>query len=57
MKIGNFIVDSLREFEAIFKKALTRVSGAYGELFDEKNHRSKISCQGPFKRTGFIREI
>jgi hypothetical protein len=27
-KIGDFIVDFLREFEATFKKALTRVSGA-----------------------------
>jgi hypothetical protein len=27
-KIGDFIVDFLREFEAIFKKALTCVSGA-----------------------------
>jgi hypothetical protein len=38
-------VDYLREFE----KAVTRVSGAWGKLFDEKNQRSKISCQGPFK--------
>jgi hypothetical protein len=29
-------VDLLRKYEAIFKKALTRVSGAKGELFDEK---------------------
>jgi hypothetical protein len=27
-KIGNFIVEYLLEFEAICKKALTRVSGA-----------------------------
>jgi hypothetical protein len=27
-KIGDFIVDFLLEFEAIFKKGLTRVSGA-----------------------------
>jgi hypothetical protein len=27
-KIGNFVVDFLREYEVIFKKALTRVSGA-----------------------------
>jgi hypothetical protein len=33
-KIGDFIVEYLREFEAIFKKALYR--GAQGELFDEK---------------------
>jgi hypothetical protein len=30
MKIGSFIVDCLREFEAIFKKALNHVSGAGG---------------------------
>jgi hypothetical protein len=35
-KIGDFIVDFLREVEAIFKKALTRVSGAWGVLFDKK---------------------
>jgi hypothetical protein len=46
-KIGDFIVDFLH-FKAIFKKALTCVSGALGELFDGKNQRSKISCQGPF---------
>jgi hypothetical protein len=28
MKIGDFIVNFLREFEAIFKKALTRISRA-----------------------------
>jgi hypothetical protein len=27
-KIGDFIIDFRREFEAIFKKALSRVSGA-----------------------------
>jgi hypothetical protein len=27
-KIGDFLVEYLREFEAIFKKALIRVSGA-----------------------------
>jgi hypothetical protein len=35
-KIGGILVDFLRKFEAIFKKALTRVSGAQGELFDDK---------------------
>jgi hypothetical protein len=39
----NFQVEYLREYEAICKKALTRVSGAQMELFDEKNQRSKIS--------------
>jgi hypothetical protein len=39
----DFIVEYLREYEAIYKKALTRVSGAQMELFDEKNRRSKIS--------------
>jgi hypothetical protein len=54
LKIGDFIVDFLREFEAIFKKALTRVSGALEVLIFEKKQRSRISCQGPFKQ-GFIR--
>jgi hypothetical protein len=31
-KIGDFIVEHLRELKAIFKKALNCVSGAYGEL-------------------------
>jgi hypothetical protein len=35
-KIGEFVVDYLSEFEAMFKKAFTRVSGAKGEFFDEK---------------------
>jgi hypothetical protein len=33
----------LGEFEAEFKKALARESGAQGVLFDEKNRGSKIS--------------
>jgi hypothetical protein len=41
----------LREYKAICKKALTRVSGAQMELFDGKNRRSKISWQGPFNKT------
>jgi hypothetical protein len=45
----DFIVEYLCEYEAICKKALTRISGAQMELFDEKNQRSKISWQGPFK--------
>jgi hypothetical protein len=32
----DFIVEYLFEYEAICKKALTRVSGAQMELFDEK---------------------
>jgi hypothetical protein len=51
-KIGDFIFDFLREFEAIFKKALIRVSGTKGELFDEKKQRSKILCQGPLPFRG-----
>jgi hypothetical protein len=39
----DFIVEYLCEYEAICKKALTRISGAQMELFDEKNQRSKIS--------------
>jgi hypothetical protein len=52
-----FVVDCLREFEAIFKKVLTRLSGAYEELFDEKNQRSKISCQGPFKPINLLQNL
>jgi hypothetical protein len=33
----------LGEFEAEFKRALARESGAQGVLFDEKNRRSKFS--------------
>jgi hypothetical protein len=39
----DFIFEYLREYEAICKKALTRVSEAQMEFFDEKNQRSKIS--------------
>jgi hypothetical protein len=39
----DFIVEYLREYEVICKKALTRGSRAQMELFDEKNRRSKIS--------------
>jgi hypothetical protein len=42
-KIGDFILEHLREFEAICKKALTRSLGAQLGLFDEKNQWSKIS--------------
>jgi hypothetical protein len=49
----DFIVEYLRKYEVIIKKALTRGSRAQMELFDEKNHRSKISWQGPFK-PGFL---
>jgi hypothetical protein len=44
----NFIVEYLREYDAICKKALTRGSRAQMELFDEKNQRSIISLEGPF---------
>jgi hypothetical protein len=46
---ANNFLEYLREFEATFEKALTRASGPQGKLFHEKNHGSKISCQGPFK--------
>jgi hypothetical protein len=39
----DFIVEYLREYEAICKKVLTRGSRAQMELFDEKNQRSKSS--------------
>jgi hypothetical protein len=38
----------LGEFEAEFKKALARESGAQGVLFDEKNKRPKILWHCPF---------
>jgi hypothetical protein len=39
----DLIVEYLREYKAICKKALTHGSRAQIELFDEKNRRSKIS--------------
>jgi hypothetical protein len=36
---GDFKVEYLREFVAILKKAVTRVSVAQGELFDEKKKK------------------
>jgi hypothetical protein len=39
----DFIVEYLREYEAVCKKALTRGSRAQMELFDEKNRKLKIS--------------
>jgi hypothetical protein len=43
--ISDFIVNFLREFKAILKKAFTCV----GRVGWWKNQRSKILCQGPFK--------
>jgi hypothetical protein len=45
----DFIVEYNCEYEAICKNALTRELRAQMKLFDEKNRRSEISCQGPFK--------
>jgi hypothetical protein len=42
-------VDLLRKYEALLKKALTRVSGALGELFDEKNRGRKSRGMVPLK--------
>jgi hypothetical protein len=42
-KTGDFIFEYLREFEAEFKKVLTRESNAQWELIDEKKLRLKIS--------------
>jgi hypothetical protein len=47
-------VKNLCEFEAVFIKALTRGSGAYGELFDERNQRP---FRGPFKTVLWNRNI
>jgi hypothetical protein len=43
IKKVEFIVKYLREYKAICKKALTRVSGAQMQLFDEKT-RGQKSC-------------
>jgi hypothetical protein len=50
-KFGDFVVDFLLEFEAIFKKALTRVSGAYGSCFIKQPEVTKISCEDPCNET------
>jgi hypothetical protein len=44
----DFIVEYLCECEALCKKALTRVSGAQMELFDEKNRGRKSRDRVPF---------
>jgi hypothetical protein len=41
----------LGEFEAEFKKALARESGAQGALFDEKTEGRKFRDTAPFKQT------
>jgi hypothetical protein len=45
----DFIVEYLREYEAIFKKALTRVSGPLMELFDEKTRGRKSRDRVPLR--------
>jgi hypothetical protein len=40
--IGDFIVEYLSKFEAEFKMALGRESGAQGRFFDEKNKGIKL---------------
>jgi hypothetical protein len=42
-----FIVEYLREYEAISKKALTRGSGAQMEFFDEKKLKVENFVTGP----------
>jgi hypothetical protein len=49
-KKGDFIVEYLREYEAICKKALIRVSGAQMELFDEKTRGRKSRDRVPLSR-------
>jgi hypothetical protein len=55
-KIAYFTVEYLRKFEDIFKKAFPRLSGAYGELFDEikKTRGRKSRVRVPFKVTSFF---
>jgi hypothetical protein len=54
IKKVDFIVIYLREYEAICKKALTCVSGAQMEFFDEKNERSKISKRAIYFSTEIL---
>jgi hypothetical protein len=48
-KIDDFKVEYLREFEAIYKKALIRESGAQVGLFDKKNRGRKSRDTVPLK--------
>jgi hypothetical protein len=41
--------DYLCNFETIFEKVLTCLSGTQGNFLEEKKQRSKIVCQGPFE--------
>jgi hypothetical protein len=50
-KKNDFIVEYLREYEAICKKALTRGSRAQMELFDEKTRGRKSRDRVPLNRT------
>jgi hypothetical protein len=43
-------VDYFREYEFIFETALAHESVDPGVLFDEKNQRSKISCNCHFNK-------
>jgi hypothetical protein len=43
---GDFKAEYLREFVAIFKKAVTRVLVAKGELFDEKKTEDENLMSG-----------
>jgi hypothetical protein len=51
-KIGDFIVDFVRECEAIFKKALTRVSGPRGSCLLKKTRGRKYRGRVPLKKEG-----
>jgi hypothetical protein len=46
---GDFIVENLREFEAICKNALTHKSRAQVGLFDEKNRGRKSRDTVPLR--------
>jgi hypothetical protein len=46
-------VEYLREFESVFETALSHESVDPEVLFDEKNKRSKISWDCPFKACHF----
>jgi hypothetical protein len=45
-KICDFKIEFFGEFESIFRKALTRMSGAQMELFDEKKPEAENPPEG-----------
>ncbi len=48
------VPEYLREFSKKFKTTPREYLGAWGTLIHEKNLKSKISCQTPFKQSIFV---